>query len=208
MAKKFFFSPSNAVIIGVAQGEHGTKFHTLNDIAQMTFSTPADTKPVFQFGAKEQTGYSYGSRVYAGTMTVPANAFPSVFELFEEWLQLRNEGRVIVPFNAEDLPLFDIMIVSIPEYVDRTQNSVNTFLWTIYGVKIVETSVELSVIAPEGQIMLYRFTANAQRQQLVNLQSSNGEIVIPSDSLYQPLIKERPENSFIKLKLQQLYKLQ
>jgi len=64
----------------------------------------------------------------------------------------------LVSVSAEELPPFDILIVGIPEYIDVSKSDISTFVWTLYGVKIVETSIELSTISPEGQIMLYRFT--------------------------------------------------
>jgi len=138
-------------------------------------------------------------------MSVPANAFPSFFELFKDWIQILNYNKLIASFSAEDLPLFDMMIVGIPEYISKQSNYISTFLWTIYGVKIVETSIELSSVSPEGQIMLYRFTAHAAKQQFVNLSSNNGEVVIPSGSLYVPYERTLEDNSFLNIKIKQIY---
>ncbi|HOJ94026.1 MAG TPA: hypothetical protein PK390_02205, partial [Fervidobacterium nodosum] len=64
---------------------------------------------------------------------------------------------------------------------------------------------ELSSVSPEGQIMLYRFTAHAAKQQFVNLSSNNGEVVIPSGSLYVPYERTLEDNSFLNIKIKQIY---
>ena len=208
MAKKYFFSPSNAVIVGVQQDVDQQRFETLDDIAQITFTTPQDTKPVFSFGNKEQIGYSYGATVCAGTFTVPANSYPSFFKLFERLLQLRRKDMQLVSVSAEELPPFDILIVGIPEYIDVSKSDISTFVWTLYGVKIVETSIELSTISPEGQIMLYRFTQNAQKQKIVSLKVMNqqeGTIGVQPQQLYTPYERELPSNSFLNIQQQIVY---
>jgi hypothetical protein len=59
--------------------------------------------------------------------------------------------------NAEDLPFFDIVIISLPENLSKDDPVVNTFVYVIKDVKIIETSADLNAVSPQGQLMLYRF---------------------------------------------------
>lgn len=225
MAQNRFFTPSNARIYGVAQvpaiGTSATliEYKLLDDIAQITFSTPADAKPVLQLGQKEQLGYTYGQRLYAGTMQVPANAFPSIFNLFTTWFDVIREQykgetddkQSTLPYitaNAEDLPFFDIVIISLPENLSKDDPVVNTFVYVIKDVKIIETSADLNAVSPQGQLMLYRFVQNYIGQKLLVVPQENGKLNIDLSLLLDITKIEDPKygTKFTDLVIRKLYK--
>ena len=188
---KQFFSPANAQIYGVANILGETKIQLLNDIQQITFSTPVDIKPVLSLGQREQHGYTYGQRLYAGTIQVPANSFPSFYQLFTNWFETlynisdvsNKPDSVYLNVNAEDLPLFDILIISIPETA-RTLDVTNVFLYVIKNVKIIETSVDLNTQQPSAQVMLYRFAQSYIGQKLALIKSNDsGKLTLNLDDL-------------------------
>lgn len=179
-----FFTPSNAKIYGIQQVKENnvlrTKIETLDDVAQITFSSPVDTKPVLQIGNKQVLGYTYGQRLYAGTMQLPANSYPSFYNLFSEWIVNMNlkyteqlTTSKFISVNAEDLPPFDIVILSMPETITSDMDYVNVFVYILKNVKIIETSVDLNTQSPNGQVMLYRFSATYIGQKIAVVENSS-----------------------------------
>jgi hypothetical protein len=49
-----------------------------------------------------------------------------------------------ISVNAEDLPPFDIVILSMPETITSDMDYVNVFVYILKNVKIIETSVDLN----------------------------------------------------------------
>lgn len=194
-----FFAPTNAQIYGIQNVYGYTVSWLLDDIAQLTFSTPVDVKPVLSLGQREQTGYTYGQRLYAGTIQVPANSYPSFFNLFTTWItemysdysirnndtlysiQLQNDSGLYLNVNAEDLPFFDIQIISLPE--TSSDDLYNAFIYIIKDVKIIETSVDLNTQSPTSQVMFYRFTQSYIGQKLAMLKQSNNVINMDTNQL-------------------------
>ena len=194
-----FFAPTNAQIYGIANVYGQTVSWLLDDIAQITFSTPVDVKPVLSLGQREQIGYTYGQRLYAGTIQVPANSYPSFFNLFTTWLtemytnysvrnkdnelsqQIENNTGLYMNVNAEDLPFFDIQIISLPE--TSSDNLYNAFVYLMKDVKIIETSVDLNTQSPTSQVMFYRFTQRYIGQKLALLKQDNNIVNLSTQDL-------------------------
>lgn len=222
MAGERIFTPSNAAVYGVAQtidadGKPQTIYKLLDDIVQITFSTPVDAKPVMQLGHREQLGYTYGQRLYAGTIQVPANSYPSLFKLFDQWIQAwlsqsKTEDQIspnyYINVNAEDLPPFDIVIVSVPEHTEKEQLLVNTFVYVIKDVKIIETQADLNAVSPEGQVLMYRFQQSYIGQKLIVANSVDGTLTLNMDTLLEVIKLDDnscTDNKFTSIARERLY---
>lgn len=197
--KPLILEPSNQKIIAFTDitKDGSRKYVVLDDVMQITFSSPVDTKPILQLGVGEQLGYTYGARMYAGTMQLPANSYPSIFRLFSDWIEyvmdvIGFEGMPTV--NQEDLPPFDMAIISVPE--DNDQDT-QLFAYVFNNVKFIETTVELTVQSPDRQVMFYRFTQNYIGQKLLIPRKSQLNINLTVDEIvnvldmrkYDPFLK-------------------
>ena len=187
---KIFFEPITQIIYGVTNitPDGKTQYLLFDDIAQLTVSTPVDTKPIMQLGNNEQQGYTFGQRLYAGTVQVPANSYPSFFRLFKEWLQLYNTqiGNVgsdvlYLQANAEDLPPFDMLVFSIPS--TQPNNNFYAFTLLIKNVKFIETSIDLNTVSPQNQIIFYRFTQDRIVQKIVEVTVKDEQFEVNMDEL-------------------------
>jgi hypothetical protein len=133
----------------------------LGCLTTITYSTYRDKKPVNTLGRINIKGFTRGTRIVAGTMIFTVINQHFVNEILEKlpWL---NTGYKL---KADELPLFDIMIVSANEY----GSSVDMM---IYGVDITDeaqvmsiedlfTENQLSFIARDVDVLReYKPTAN------------------------------------------------
>lgn len=113
-----------------------TKPVCLGSVTTLTYSMYRDKKPVNILGSINIKGFTRGSRIVAGTMIFTVVNQNWVLELQEviPWLNL-NQG---VRLKADELPLFDLMLVSANEY----GASADMF---IYGVDITDDGQVISI---------------------------------------------------------------
>lgn len=106
----------------------------IGSLTTISYSMFRNKKPVINIGRTNINGVTRGSRIYAGTM---------VFTLINQhWLrELQEQIAYISNFSelkVDELPLFDIMIVSANEY----GNAVTMY---IYGIDFTDEAQTISV---------------------------------------------------------------
>lgn len=106
----------------------------LGSVTTVSYSMYRNKKPVINIGRTRINGVTRGSRIFAGTL---------VFTLINQhWLEeVKKKVDYIADFDdlkADELPLFDIMIVSANEY----GNSVTMY---IYGIDFTDEAQTISV---------------------------------------------------------------
>lgn len=106
----------------------------LGSLTTVSYSTFRDKKPVPLIGKINVGGFTRGTRIYAGTMIFTMINQHWINDLLEQIPWLKSYGRI----KADELPLFDIMIISSNEY----GASVQMF---IYGVDITDEGQVLSI---------------------------------------------------------------
>ena len=107
---------------------------TIGSLTTISYSMYRNKVPVINIGRTNINGITRGSRIYAGTM---------VFTLINKhWLrELQDQADYLADFptlKADELPLFDIMIVSANEY----GSACSMF---IYGVDLTDEAQTLSI---------------------------------------------------------------
>lgn len=112
----------------------GSKPVVLGALTTISYSMFRNKKPVINIGRTNINGVTRGSRIFAGTM---------IFTLINQhWLrEVQNEITWIKNFKelkVDELPLFDIMIVSANEY----GSAVSMF---IYGIDFTDEAQTISV---------------------------------------------------------------
>lgn len=114
----------------------GSKPVVLGSITTVSYSVYRNKKPVINIGRTNINGVTRGSRIYAGTM---------IFTLINQhWLNELKEQESLAWLNqyedlkADELPLFDIMVVSANEY----GSYVSMF---IYGIDFTDEAQTISV---------------------------------------------------------------
>ena len=112
----------------------GIKPICIGSLTTISYSMFRNKVPVINIGRTNINGITRGSRIYAGTM---------VFTLINKhWLrELQEEAGYLSKYptlKVDELPLFDIMIVSANEY----GNSVSMF---IYGIDFTDESQTISI---------------------------------------------------------------
>lgn len=112
----------------------GLKPIVIGSLTTISYSMYRNKVPVINIGRTNINGITRGSRIYAGTM---------VFTLINKhWLrELQDQAPYLQDYptlKVDELPLFDIMIVSANEY----GSSCSMF---IYGVDFTDESQTLSV---------------------------------------------------------------
>lgn len=106
----------------------------LGTITTISYSMFRDKKPVPLIGKINVGGFTRGTRIYAGTMIFTIINQHWVNDLMEQAPWLKEYGRL----KADELPLFDLMIVCANEY----GASVQMF---IYGVDITDEGQVISI---------------------------------------------------------------
>ncbi len=106
----------------------------IGSLTTISYSMYRNKKPVINIGRTNINGVTRGSRIFAGTMIFTLINQHWLKELQEQldWLEGYNELKV------DELPLFDIMIVSANEY----GNAVTMF---IYGIDFTDEAQTISV---------------------------------------------------------------
>ena len=106
----------------------------IGSLTTISYSMFRNKKPVINIGRTNINGVTRGSRIYAGTM---------IFTLINQhWLkELQDQIDYIKDFEdlkVDELPLFDIMIVSANEY----GNAVSMY---IFGIDFTDEAQTISV---------------------------------------------------------------
>ena len=148
----------------------------LGSITTISYSAYRTKQPVINLGRTNINGVTRGARIFAGTMIFTLINQHWLNELLEtehlKWLSAYQE------LKADELPLFDLMIVSANEY----GSYVSMFL---YGVDITD----------EGQVISVEdlFTENTQSFVARDIQIFKaGEVTGPSKVYYSS--KDKPIN--------------
>ena len=112
----------------------GTKPIVLGSLTTISYSMYRNKKPVINIGRTNINGVTRGSRIYAGTMIFTLINQHWLREVVEQidWLKNYKDLKV------DELPLFDIMIVSANEYG-------NTVVMYIYGIDYTDEAQTISV---------------------------------------------------------------
>lgn len=107
---------------------------TIGSVTTVSYSMYRNKKPVINIGRTNINGVTRGSRIFAGTMIFTLINQHWLRELQEEipWLSGYRELRV------DELPLFDIMVISANEY----GNAVSMY---IYGIDFTDEAQTISV---------------------------------------------------------------
>ena len=106
----------------------------LGSLTTISYSMYRNKKPVINIGRTNINGVTRGSRIFAGTMIFTLINQHWLKELQEQidWIKNFNELKV------DELPLFDIMIISANEY----GNAVSMY---IYGIDFTDEAQTISV---------------------------------------------------------------
>lgn len=112
----------------------GTSPIIIGSLTTISYSMYRNKKPVINIGRTNINGVTRGSRIFAGTMIFTLINQHWLKELQEQvsWLSNFNELKV------DELPLFDIMIISANEY----GNAVSMY---IYGIDFTDEAQTISV---------------------------------------------------------------
>ena len=108
----------------------------IGSLTTISYSMYRNKKPVLNIGRTNISGVTRGSRIFAGTMI-----FTLINQHWLKELQEQNPDNIIANYNdikVDELPLFDIMIVSANEY----GNHVSMY---IYGVDFTDEGQTISV---------------------------------------------------------------
>ena len=108
----------------------------IGSLTTISYSMYRNKKPVINIGRTNINGVTRGTRIYAGTM---------IFTLINQhWLRELQEMpqasylKNFKELKTDDMPLFDIMIISANEY----GNAVKMFIW---GIDITDEAQTISV---------------------------------------------------------------
>lgn len=115
----------------------------LGSLTTVSYSMFRDKRPVPLIGKINIGGFTRGTRIYAGTMIFTMINQHWANELLEQIPWLKSYGRI----KADELPLFDLMVISANEYGASAQ-------MFIYGVDITDEGQVLSIedLFTENQI--------------------------------------------------------
>lgn len=106
----------------------------LGSLTTLSYSMYRDKKPVSLVSRINISGYTRGMRVIAGTMIFTLVNQHMTKDLIEQVPYLAEHGKI----KADELPLFDIMVISANEYGSATK-------MMIYGVDITDDAQVLSI---------------------------------------------------------------
>lgn len=116
----------------------GSKPVILGSITTVSYSVYRTKQPVINLGRTNINGVTRGSRIFAGTMIFTLINQHWLRELLEEDVERSNWLAKYQELKADELPLFDLMVVSANEY----GSYVTMFL---YGVDITDEGQVISV---------------------------------------------------------------
>lgn len=116
----------------------GSKPVILGSITTVSYSVYRTKQPVINLGRTNINGVTRGSRIYAGTMIFTLINQHWLNELLDEQSERSNWLSQYKEIKADELPLFDLMVVSANEY----GSYVSMFL---YGVDITDEGQVVSV---------------------------------------------------------------
>lgn len=106
----------------------------LGSLTTVSYSMYRDKKPVTLIGKINVSGYTRGMRVIAGTMIFTLINQHLTKDLVDQVSYLSEHGKI----KADELPLFDVMVISSNEYGASTR-------MMIYGIDITDDAQVLSV---------------------------------------------------------------
>lgn len=106
----------------------------LGSLTTISYSMYRDKKPVALVGKVNVSGYTRGMRVIAGSMVFTLINQHLTKDLVEQVPYLNTHGKM----KADELPLFDIMIISSNEYGFATR-------MMIYGIDITDDAQVLTI---------------------------------------------------------------
>lgn len=106
----------------------------LGSLTTISYSMYRDKKPVSLVGRTNISGYTRGMRFIAGTMIFTLVNQHLSKDLVEQVPYLAEHGKI----KADELPLFDIMVISANEYGSATR-------MMVYGVDITDDAQVLSI---------------------------------------------------------------
>lgn len=106
----------------------------LGSLTTFSYSMYRDKKPVTLVGKVNVSGYTRGMRVIAGTMIFTLINQHLSKDLVEQVPYLSKHGKI----KADELPLFDIMVISANEYGASTK-------MMVYGIDITDDAQVLSI---------------------------------------------------------------
>ena len=116
----------------------GSQPVVLGSITTVSYSLYRTKQPVINLGRTNINGVTRGSRIYAGTMIFTLINQHWLNELMDEQSQNSNWLAQYKELKADELPLFDLMIVSANEY----GSYVSMF---IHGVDVIDEGQVISV---------------------------------------------------------------
>lgn len=125
------FSGTDALVFALLPQ---TKPIVLGSLTTFSYSMFRDKKPVPLIGKVNVGGFTRGTRIYAGTMVFTLINQHWVNELLDQAPWLKKFGKL----KADELPLFDLMIICANEYGSAVQ-------MFIYGVDITDEGQVLSI---------------------------------------------------------------
>lgn len=108
----------------------------IGSLTTISYSMYRNKKPVINIGRTNINGVTRGSRIYAGTMI-----FTLINQHWLKELQEQPEASWLADYTelkTDEMPLFDIMIISANEY----GNCVHMYLW---GIDITDEAQTISV---------------------------------------------------------------
>ncbi len=113
---------------------------TIGSLTTISYSMYRNKKPVINIGRTNINGVTRGSRIFAGTMIFTLINQHWVRELQEEWTDKAGLSYLndISELKVDELPLFDIMIVSANEYGSAVA-------MYIYGIDFTDEAQTISV---------------------------------------------------------------
>lgn len=106
----------------------------LGSLTSISYSIQTNKKPVVSIGSTKVSGYTRGPKMIFGKMEFTLINQNLVSDLTSNISVLSNKKKI----SSDELPLFDIMIVSLNEYKYVTQ-------MMIYGIDITNDSQIISI---------------------------------------------------------------
>lgn len=106
----------------------------LGSLTSISYSIQRNKKPVISIGKTQVSGYTRGPKVISGKMEFTLINQNLISDLTNKISALSNKNKI----SSDELPLFDVMIVSLNEYKYVTQ-------MMIYGIDITNDSQIISI---------------------------------------------------------------
>ncbi|MFL8711083.1 hypothetical protein Q3304_09960 [Clostridioides sp. GD02377] len=106
----------------------------LGSLTSISYSIQRNKKPVASIGSTHVSGYTRGPKMISGKMDFTLINQNLISDLTNKVSILSNKKKI----SSDELPLFDVMIVSLNEYKYATQ-------MMIYGIDITNDSQIISI---------------------------------------------------------------